>query len=46
VCPPGWFQLFVLNGGVPSRATWVRIGGDPAQLGNWPAFADFSTPGV
>ncbi|KAJ4293203.1 hypothetical protein N0V90_008485 [Kalmusia sp. IMI 367209] len=46
-CPPGWFQLFALNAkGVPSRAVWVRIGGDPAQLGNWPSVAGFKIPGV
>jgi hypothetical protein len=48
VCPPGWFQMFVLDSqGTPSVGQWVRIGGDPAQIGNWPAgFADFSVPGV
>lgn len=46
VCPPGWFQLFVLDGPTPSHSTWVRIGGDPAELGNWPAFPDFTVPGV
>jgi hypothetical protein len=46
VCPPGWFMLFVLDGPTPGYATWVRIGGDPAGLGNWPNFPDFSRPGV
>jgi hypothetical protein len=46
VCPPGWFQLFVLDGPTPSISTWVRIGGDPAGLGNWPQFPDFNVPGV
>ena len=46
VCPPGWFQLFVLDGPTPSHSQWVRIGGDPAQLGNWPNFPDFTIPGV
>ena len=46
VCPPGWFQVFALQNGMPSSSTWVRIGGDPAQLGNWPNFADFTKPGV
>lgn len=47
VCPPGWFMLFVINGaGVPSNSQWVRIGGDPANLGAWPAgFPDFTPPG-
>ena len=46
VCPPGWFQLFVLDGPTPSISTFVRIGGDPAALGNWPKLSDFSVPGV
>ena len=33
VSPPGWFMLFVLDGPTPSVSQWVRIGGDPAQLG-------------
>ncbi|KAF2458758.1 hypothetical protein BDY21DRAFT_283734 [Lineolata rhizophorae] len=47
-CPPGWFRLFLLNGeGVPSVAKWVRIGGDPAGLGNWPDSPSFQPlPGV
>lgn len=44
---PGWFMLFVLNGqGVPSVAQWVRIGGDPAGLGDWPNAPGFTLPGV
>ncbi|KAH9946755.1 hypothetical protein B0H21DRAFT_388973 [Amylocystis lapponica] len=46
VCPPGWHQLWVLDGPTPSHSSWVRIGGDPAELGNWPNFPDFSLPGV
>ncbi|MCJ1315893.1 hypothetical protein MMC15_001213 [Xylographa vitiligo] len=46
VCPPGWFQLFVVDNGNPSNAQYVRIGGDPASLGNWPDFPDFNIPGV
>jgi hypothetical protein len=46
VSPPGWFMLFVLDGPTPSEAQWVRIGGDPAELGNWPDFPDFQTPGI
>lgn len=33
ISPPGWFQLFVLDGPTPSFSSWVRIGGDPAELG-------------
>jgi hypothetical protein len=47
VCPPGWFQLFLLRNGTPSISTYVRIGGDPAGLGNWPDHDDFKPlPGV
>ena len=46
ICPPGWFQLFILDGPTPSISKWVRIGGDPAQIGNWPAATAFSKPGI
>ena len=47
VSPPGWFMLFILDGPTPSVATHVRIGGDPASLGNWPDYDDFKPlPGV
>jgi hypothetical protein len=39
--------LFVLDGPTPSHAKWVRIGGDPGKLGNWPTAAAFKPlPGV
>ncbi|POS81485.1 copper radical oxidase, partial [Diaporthe helianthi] len=46
VCPPGWYQFFVVDGGVPAVGVYVRIGGDPARLGNWPNYPDFTVPGV
>lgn len=46
VAPPGWYQFFVLDGGIPAVGVYVRIGGDPAKLGNWPKFPDFTVPGV
>ncbi|PSR84223.1 hypothetical protein PHLCEN_2v5511 [Hermanssonia centrifuga] len=46
VSPPGWHQLFILDGPTPSFSHWVRIGGDPARLGDWPDFPDFTLPGV
>jgi len=46
VCPPGWYQFFVLDGGVPAVGVYVRIGGDPAEIGNWPDFDDFTLPGI
>ncbi|KFY89652.1 hypothetical protein V500_05562 [Pseudogymnoascus sp. VKM F-4518 (FW-2643)] len=45
VAPPGWHQLFLLEGGVPSKSQYVRIGGDPGNLGAWPKLADFNVPG-
>ena len=47
VAPAGWFQVWLMDNGIPSNASWVRIGGDPGSLGNWPkGLADFTTPGV
>ncbi|KAM7223227.1 putative fungistatic metabolite [Rhypophila decipiens] len=46
IAPPGWYQFFVLDAGIPAVGVYVRIGGDPAQLGNWPNFPDFSRPGM
>ena len=46
VSPPGWYMLFVLDGPTPSHSQWVRIGGDPAELGNWPQGAPFHSPGI
>lgn len=46
IAPPGWFQVFVLDGGIPAIGVFVRIGGDPAQLGNWPQGTGFHPPGV
>ena len=46
VSPPGWHQLFILDGPTPSHSVFVRIGGDPAKLGDWPALPGFDLPGV
>ncbi|RCI15606.1 hypothetical protein L249_3621, partial [Ophiocordyceps polyrhachis-furcata BCC 54312] len=46
ICPPGWYQFFVLDGGVPAVGVFVRIGGDPAQVGLWPKGKGFTTPGI
>ncbi|GIZ37716.1 hypothetical protein CKM354_000115300 [Cercospora kikuchii] len=47
ICPPGWFQIFLLDGdNIPSTAKWVRIGGDPSELGNWPQGNAFTRPGM
>ncbi|KAK6220804.1 hypothetical protein LQW54_001722 [Pestalotiopsis sp. IQ-011] len=45
VAPPGWYQMFVLDGDTPAVGTYVRIGGDPAKIGNWPP-GNFKRPGV
>jgi hypothetical protein len=39
-------MMYVLDNGTPSHAQWVRIGGDPAQLGNWPQLPGFTQPGM
>lgn len=44
--PPGWFMMFVIENGVPSVGIFVRIGGDPAKLGEWPNLTPFKLPGV
>ncbi|KAF5021880.1 hypothetical protein F66182_6071 [Fusarium sp. NRRL 66182] len=46
VSPPSWYQMFILDGPTPSHAIWVRIGGDPGRLGDWPKLPGFTTPGV
>ncbi|KAF9466725.1 copper radical oxidase [Collybia nuda] len=46
VSPPGWHMLFILDGPTPSYSRWVRIGGDPSQLGNWPQLPGFNPPGM
>ncbi|KJK78891.1 hypothetical protein H634G_05705 [Metarhizium anisopliae BRIP 53293] len=46
IAPPGWYQFFVLDGGIPAVGVYVRIGGDPAGLGNWPKGTGFNPPGV
>jgi hypothetical protein len=46
IFPPGWAQFFVLDGGIPAEGTFVRVGGDPAGLGNWPQGAGFTRPGL
>jgi hypothetical protein len=46
IAPPGWYQFFVLDGGVPAVGVFVRIGGDPGAIGNWPEGAGFTRPGV
>ncbi|KAF2638282.1 galactose oxidase, partial [Massarina eburnea CBS 473.64] len=47
IAPVGWYRMYVLEGPTPSHAKWVRIGGDPAGLGNWPNYPDFQPlPGV
>jgi len=46
VSPPGWHQLFILDGPTPSHGVFIRIGGDPGQVGNWPNLPGFTPPGV
>jgi hypothetical protein len=49
IAPPGWYQIFVLDGKRPGHSNWIRIGGqiaDGAGIGNWPDLPDFKTPGL
>ncbi|KAK5626387.1 hypothetical protein RRF57_002102 [Xylaria bambusicola] len=46
ISPPAWYMFFVLDGPTPSHSVWVRIGGDPAGIGNWPDIEGFTFPGV
>ena len=46
VSPPGWHQLFILDGPTPSHGVFIRIGGDPGLIGEWPALPGFNPPGV
>lgn len=46
IAPPSWYMMFVLDGPTPSVGQFVRIGGDPGSLGNWPKLAGFDLPGV
>ncbi|PQE03617.1 WSC domain-containing protein [Rutstroemia sp. NJR-2017a BBW] len=46
VYQPGWAMLYVLDNGTPSWGQWLRIGGDPAKIGLWPNFPDFTLPGM
>lgn len=44
---PGRFQMFVLDGLTPSVAQFVRVGGGPGKIGNWPAnITAFHVPGM
>jgi hypothetical protein len=46
VVPPGWYQMFVVDGGIPAVGVFVRVGGDPAEFGNWPPGAQWDNPGM
>jgi hypothetical protein len=48
VAPPGWYMLFVLNAqGTPSIGQFIRLGKDPANIGNWPqGIPGITPPGV
>ena len=46
ISPPGWHQLFILDGPTPSHGVFIRIGGDPGRIGNWPNLPGFNPPGV
>jgi hypothetical protein len=41
-------MMFILDGPTPAVGQFIRIGGDPASLGNWPNVPGsvFDLPGV
>jgi hypothetical protein len=45
ISPPSWYMLYILDGPTPSHSKWVRIGGDPGGLGEWPNIDGFTRPG-
>jgi len=45
VSTPGWAQIFAFDGPTPSNGVFVRIGGDPANIGAWPNMPGFTPPG-
>jgi hypothetical protein len=47
IAPPGWYQIYVLDGPTPSIGQYVRIGKDPAGFGLWPTDPKFAPlPGI
>ncbi|KAH8807678.1 hypothetical protein F5884DRAFT_673669, partial [Xylogone sp. PMI_703] len=46
VAPPGWYMVFVLDGPTPAVGQFIQLGGDPANIGNWPQVGNFDLPGV
>ncbi|KAI8807472.1 glyoxal oxidase N-terminus-domain-containing protein [Cladochytrium replicatum] len=47
VAPPGWYQIWVLEGPTPCQEhTWVRIGGDPSSLYGWPSVPGYNLTGL
>ncbi|KAI9343747.1 glyoxal oxidase N-terminus-domain-containing protein [Zopfochytrium polystomum] len=45
ILPANHYLLFVLDGPTPSVGQWIRLGGDPGNIGNWPNLPGFSLPG-
>lgn len=49
VAPPGWYQIFLLDGARPGKGLWIRVGGeiaDAAGIGNWPNVPGITVPGL
>ncbi|KAJ3128526.1 hypothetical protein HK098_004156 [Nowakowskiella sp. JEL0407] len=47
VAPPGWYQIWVLDGKIPSKENvWIRIGHDPSNLYQWPNVPGYNLTGL
>ena len=42
VVTPGWYALHIVEDGTPSKSIWIRVGGDPVNLYQWPQNPSFS----
>ncbi|KAI9343035.1 glyoxal oxidase N-terminus-domain-containing protein [Zopfochytrium polystomum] len=44
ILPANHYLLFVLDGPTPSVGQWIRLGGDPGNIGAWPNVQGFTLP--
>ncbi|KAJ3282208.1 hypothetical protein HDU76_008753 [Blyttiomyces sp. JEL0837] len=44
IAPANHYIMFVLDGPTPSVGQWIRLGGDPGFLSQWPKLSGFSLP--
>ncbi|KAJ3287500.1 hypothetical protein HDU76_007817 [Blyttiomyces sp. JEL0837] len=44
IAPANHYLMFVLDGPTPSVGQWIRIGGDPGLISQWPNLPGFTLP--